>query len=132
MTAIPEPCVVSQIPYLKSLHSFHVIDVGYIKALLRRVATCRCQHIIQEVDLETPFQYLRLAYINGKFLSSGDRLTSLAFDRKTLYGVQHQIIYSHHVKCTVIIKCTMALHSWSTIHGSISVYDYICTCNESL
>ena len=42
----------------KTLHSFCVVDVWYIKALLRWVASCRHQHIIQEVDLETPFQYL--------------------------------------------------------------------------
>ena len=58
MTAIPKPCVISQIPSLKSLHWFHVVDVEYIKALLQRVASCRHHFIIQEVDLETPIQYL--------------------------------------------------------------------------
>jgi hypothetical protein len=35
------------------LCQFHVDDGGYIKALLRRVFSCRLQHIIQELDLET-------------------------------------------------------------------------------
>ena len=58
MNAIPKPCIISQILSPKSLHSFRVIDVGYIKALLQQVASFRHQRIIQEVDLETPFQYL--------------------------------------------------------------------------
>ena len=33
--------------------SFCVVDGGYIKALLRRAYSCRPQHIIQELDLET-------------------------------------------------------------------------------
>ena len=32
---------------------FCVVDGGYIKALPRRVYSCRLQHIIQELDLET-------------------------------------------------------------------------------
>ena len=40
----------------KSFSSFHVVDVGYIKALLQQVTSCRHQLIIQEVDLEEPFQ----------------------------------------------------------------------------
>ena len=38
----------------KSLAPFRVIDVGFIKALLWRIASCRHQLIIQEVDLGTP------------------------------------------------------------------------------
>ena len=41
-------------PPLKSLALFRVIDVGFIKALLWRIASCRLQLIIQEVDLGTP------------------------------------------------------------------------------
>ena len=37
----------------KSFAPFLVIDVGFIKALLRRVTSCRHQLIIQEVDLGT-------------------------------------------------------------------------------
>ena len=39
--------------YIKSCYLFHVIDVGYIKALLWRVFSCRLQLIIHELDLET-------------------------------------------------------------------------------
>ena len=38
----------------KSLAPFRVIDVGFIKALLWRIASCRHQLIIREVDLGTP------------------------------------------------------------------------------
>jgi hypothetical protein len=38
---------------ITSLCPFHVIDGGYIKALLRRAYSCRPQHIIQELGLET-------------------------------------------------------------------------------
>jgi hypothetical protein len=38
---------------ITSLCMFHVIDGGYVKALLRQVYSCRLQHIIQELDLET-------------------------------------------------------------------------------
>ena len=41
-------------PPLKSLAPFCVADVGFIKALLWRIASCRHQLIIQEVDLGTP------------------------------------------------------------------------------
>ena len=58
MTAIAEHYVISHILSSKSLHSFRVVDGGYIKALLRRGPSCRHQHIIQEVDSEIPFQYL--------------------------------------------------------------------------
>ena len=45
-------------PPLKSLASFRVTDVGFIKALLWRIASCRHQLIIQEVDLGTPHSVL--------------------------------------------------------------------------
>ena len=65
----------------KTFSPFHVVDVGYIKALLQQVTSCQHQLIIQEVDLEnTPFSALELAYINGKFLTSGDRMASMTFD----------------------------------------------------
>jgi len=37
----------------KSFASFHVVDVGFIKALLRWVTSCRHQLIMEEVDLGT-------------------------------------------------------------------------------
>jgi len=45
-------------PPLKSFAPFCVIDVGFIKALLWRIASCRYQLIIQEVDLGTPLSVL--------------------------------------------------------------------------
>jgi hypothetical protein len=39
--------------YITFLCQFHVVDEGYIKALLLQVFSCRLQHIIQELDLET-------------------------------------------------------------------------------
>ena len=38
---------------------FCVDDVGFIMTLLRRITSCRLQLIIWEVDLKTPFWYLR-------------------------------------------------------------------------
>jgi hypothetical protein len=38
---------------ITSLYTFRVVDGGYIKALPRRVYSCRLQHIIRELDLET-------------------------------------------------------------------------------
>jgi hypothetical protein len=40
-------------PPITSLCQFHIVDGGYIKALLRRVYLCQLQHIIQELELET-------------------------------------------------------------------------------
>ena len=45
-------------PPLKSLALFCVTDVGYIKALLWWITSCRHQLIIQEVDLGTPHSVL--------------------------------------------------------------------------
>ena len=39
--------------YITFLCQFHVVDGGYIKALLRSVFSCRLQHIIWELELET-------------------------------------------------------------------------------
>ena len=47
----PEPCIIRSFSPPKSFASFCVIDVGFIKALLRRVTSCRHQLIIQEVDV---------------------------------------------------------------------------------
>lgn len=47
---------------LKSWYSFRVVDGGYIKAL-----SYRHKHIIQDVDLETPFNTLELVDLNGMF-----------------------------------------------------------------
>ena len=50
----PESCILRSFsPPLKSFALFYVIDVGFIKALLWRIASCQHQLIIQEVDLGT-------------------------------------------------------------------------------
>jgi len=49
-----------------------------------------------------PFNTLKLACLNGNFLTSSDRFTSMAFDQKILHGVRCQVPYSHHVNCTVV------------------------------
>jgi len=49
-----------------------------------------------------PFSTLKLAYLNGKFLTSSDKFTSMAFDRKILHGVRCQVPYSHHVNFSVV------------------------------
>lgn len=51
----PKPYIIRSFsPPSKSFAPFRVIDVGFIKALLWRIASCRHQLIIQEVDLGTP------------------------------------------------------------------------------
>ena len=60
--AITQPRVFSSIT---SLCPFHVIDGGYIKALLRRVYSYRIQHIIQGLDLE-PISTLAPPCLNDK------------------------------------------------------------------
>jgi len=55
----PEPCILRSFsPPLKSFAPFRVIDVGFIKALLWRITSCRSQLIIQEVDLGTTLPVL--------------------------------------------------------------------------
>jgi len=55
----PEPYVIRSFsPPLKSFAPFHVIDVGFPKALLWRITYFRHQLIIQEVDLGTTLSVL--------------------------------------------------------------------------
>ena len=55
----PEPYITRPFsPPLKSFAPFRVIDVGFIKALLRWVTSSRHQLIIQEVDLGTTLSVL--------------------------------------------------------------------------
>ena len=55
----PEPYVTRSFsPPLKSFAPFNVIDVGFTKALLWWIASCRYQLIIQEVDLGTTLSVL--------------------------------------------------------------------------
>ena len=55
----PEPYIIRSFsPPQKSFAPFRVVDVGYIKALLRQVTSCWHQLIIQEVDLEITLSVL--------------------------------------------------------------------------
>ena len=80
---------------------FVSIDGGYIKAFLRRISSCRPQHIIQERNLET-CQYcgtLETIFIIDGFphgcwwfsSSTTNQSISLMFDFKS--------IYLHEMKC---------------------------------
>ena len=81
-----------------------------------------------------PFSTLKLACLNGKFLTSGDRFTSMAFDWMILCGVRHRLMYSHHVNCTAVpwgssslsvIPLTPInnLHHWLVIRRCLSMFD---------
>jgi len=59
-------------------------------------------HYPRSRSRNNPFSTLKLACLNGKFLTSGDKFTSMAFDRKILRGVRCKVPYSHHVNCTVV------------------------------
>ena len=55
----PEPYIIRSFsPPLKSFAPFRVIDVGFTKALLWWIASCRHQLIIEEVDLGTTLSVL--------------------------------------------------------------------------
>ena len=82
-----------------------------------------------------PFSTLRLAYINGKFLASDNKLTSLAFDRKNLYGVRHQNIHSHYATCTAVpwgslslsviyLTSVNYLHHWLVIRWCLPMFGF--------
>ena len=83
---------------------------------------------------DNDFSTLKLACLNGKFLTSSDRFTSMAFDRKILCGVRHWIMYSHHVNCTAVpwgsLSLSMiplvpvtSLHHWLVIRRCLSMFD---------
>ena len=130
-----ETCIVILFSPPKSFSSFHVIYVGFIKALLQRVTSCRHQLIIQEVDLgTTPFSTLKLACLNGKFLAFSDRFTSMAFNWEILPGVRRQVPFSHHANCTVVpwgslsllvipLAPVNSLHHWLVIGRCLSMFE---------
>ena len=81
-----------------------------------------------------PFSTLKLACLNGKFLTFGDRFTSMAFDPKILHGVRCQVPYSHHVNCTIVpwgssslsvipLAPINSLHHWMVIRRCLSMFD---------
>ena len=81
-----------------------------------------------------PFSTLKLACLNVKFLTSGDRFTSMAFDRKILRVVRHQLMYSHHINCTAVpwgssslsaipLAPINSLHHWLVIRRCLSMFN---------
>ena len=74
---------------------FHIDDVGFIMALLQRITSCQLQLIIQEDDLETPFQYLRACMPQWQVLRIQWQvyIIDLRLDDST--SVQLQLHYSH-------------------------------------
>jgi hypothetical protein len=68
-------------PPITSLCQFHVIDGGYIKALLRQVYSCRLQHIIQGTRLRNQLVPWDLHALMAGLLTSDSGLTSLTSDR---------------------------------------------------
>ena len=77
-------------------------------------------------SLRNKFSTLRSVCLNDRFSRYQQRFTSLAFDRKTLLGVQHQDIYSHSLDCTrvpweslILMVISLALvngsHHWPVI-----------------
>ena len=91
-------------------------------------------HYLRSWHRNNPFRTLELACLNGKFLTSGDRFTSMAFDRKILSGVRHQVPFSHHANCIVVpwgssslsvIPLTPVnnLHHWLVIRQCLSMFN---------
>jgi hypothetical protein len=67
--------------YITFLCQFHVDDGGYIKALLRRVFSCRLQHIILGIRLRNQLVPWDLHASMAGLLTSDSRFTSLTSDR---------------------------------------------------
>ena len=91
-------------------------------------------HYPRSRSRNTPFSTLKLACLNGKFLTSDERFTSMAFDRKILHGVRCQVLYSHHVDCTTVpwgssslpvipLAPVNSLHHWLVIRRCHSMLD---------
>ena len=92
-------------------------------------------HYPRSRSMDTPFSTLKLACLNGKFLTSGDKYTSMTFDRKILHGVRRQVLYSHHVNYTVVpwgslsllvipLALVNGLHYWPVIKRCLSMFDF--------
>ena len=91
-------------------------------------------HYPRSRSRNNPFSTLKLACLNGKFLTSGDRFISMAFDRNILSGVRYQVPFSHHANCTVVpwrsssllvipLAPVNSLHHWLVIRRCISIFD---------
>ena len=91
-------------------------------------------HYPRSWSRNTPFSTLKLACPNVKFLTSSDRFTSMAFNRKILRGVRRQVLYSHHVNCTTVpwgslsllvipLALDNSLHHWLIIRCCLSMFN---------
>ena len=91
-------------------------------------------HYPRSWSRNTPLSTLKLACLNGKFLTPGDRFSSLAFDREIPCGVRRQVIYSHPVDCTVVpwgssslsvipLVLVNGFHYWPVIKRCLSMFD---------
>ena len=91
-------------------------------------------HYLRSRPRNNPFSTLKLACLSGKFLTFGDRFTSMTFERKILRGVWRQVPYSHHVNCTAVpwgslslsaipLAPVNSLHHWLVIRRCLSMFD---------
>ena len=92
-------------------------------------------HYLRSWLRNNPFSNLKLTCLNGKFLTSSDRFTSMTFDRKILCGVRQWLIYSHHVNCIVVpwgslslsvtsLAPVNSLHYCLVIRQCLSMFDF--------
>ena len=92
-------------------------------------------HYPRSWSRNTTLSTLKLACLNGKFLTPGDRYTSMTFDRKIFRGVRRQVLYSHHVNCTAVpwgslslsvipLALVNGLHHWPVIKRCLSMFDF--------
>jgi len=91
-------------------------------------------HYPRSWSRNTPFSTLKLACLNGRLLTSGDRYTSMTFDQEILHGVRRQVLYSHHVNCAAVPWGSLSLlviplalvngsHHWPVIKRPLSMFD---------
>jgi hypothetical protein len=65
------------------------------------------------------FSTLKLACLNGKFLTFDSRFTSWTSDQKSPSGVRHQLIYSQSMDCTIVPweSLTLMVISLALVNG---------------
>ena len=136
MTTIPEPCVVRSFSPLEIICFVSCRRCGIHQGPPTMSHFLSTSTHYQRIWLRnTPFSTLKLACLNGKFLTSGERFTSLAFNRKILRGVRRQVLYSQHVNCTVVpwgsssfsvipLVLVNSLHHWLVIRQCLSMFDF--------
>ena len=122
----PEPCILRSFsPPLKSFALFRVIDVGFIKALLWWITSCRHQLIIQEVYLGTTLPVLwnlhasmesfSLPVIGLHHWPSTERLC-MVFDAKSLFHTMRIVLQylegHHHYRWFLSCSLTAYIICW--------------------